>query len=492
MKKKLFDKLATWLLAFGLVGLAQANTATIGQTSVFTDFNYSDQSFSDLPNNVLPWPDPRQASVVGNTASVSLSASPGQAGQVEAQIGSTFSWDVSGTKLEAAKNLPATVTFDFNYALSANWTDMTGSANAGVGIPGFINGWQDFMGYETGLGGTLNGHLVKTFTQDLFGTPLTVGYLSNLSNPLSMNVYSEAHSAVYNAPTETVTATNTSSAQVNLNSISISTPSFKDIIRNGVAKPYNLEQSSNGIMREWNVASFMPNYGLTLDEAAAIGGFDYFNWYQVISEDTPLDRCISDITTCNNIDFNASGDILSLPYEDPPLGGYFQQPDDKLLGYWNASESTTPEIGALPAIMTPTSLSFYDSPCINGQVGDHYLFDTYLAGVDKNGMASIFIGNNTSFRWKYTQLSPSECGGISNLKTNLSDIIGPNEGTFEQIGFLTSNNISANELSYITRQGINIVSLDSVSVPEPSMLFLLSGGFAAIMFMGRKKRFNQC
>ena len=104
MQKKLWTGLACGLLMLGIGGVASANTVTIGQTSTLTDFNFTKTGFGVDGYNILPFPDERVASVVGNTALVSLVATPGHACYAEAEIGVNFNWDFQGKTFEQVKN----------------------------------------------------------------------------------------------------------------------------------------------------------------------------------------------------------------------------------------------------------------------------------------------------------------------------------------------------------------------------------------------------
>ena len=159
-------------------------------------------------------PGQQVANVSGNTAKVSLIASPGQAGQATASIGTNFNWDLQGHSFDEVKNLATTVTFDFSYTIAANWTPYTGSANAGVSIAGFSNGQYDFIGYVTGVNGSRGTHVIETYSTYADGRQLTVG---NLTNNLYMTAFSQAHSVSESWNT----VTNSSSSQIIMNSITV-------------------------------------------------------------------------------------------------------------------------------------------------------------------------------------------------------------------------------------------------------------------------------
>ena len=228
MKRGFLAALATGLLLFSFAGTAKAaNTVTLGQTSTLTDFNISGSSVSQDPNNPLPLPGQKEANVTGNTANVSLIASPGQAGEGGAWIGTNFNWDLQGHSFDEVKNLATTVTFDFTYSIAANWIPWTGSANAGITIgAGYSNGsaayfannfplqyeQYDFIGFAIGKNGSRSAHVLETYSTYVDGTPLTVG---NLANNLFVGAYDQAHSVSW------FNATNSSSSQIIMNSITV-------------------------------------------------------------------------------------------------------------------------------------------------------------------------------------------------------------------------------------------------------------------------------
>lgn len=59
----------------------------VGHNKTFTNYNYNEDWFQDDPNNPEPWPEDREAISNGNTASVSLIATPGHAGEANALVG---------------------------------------------------------------------------------------------------------------------------------------------------------------------------------------------------------------------------------------------------------------------------------------------------------------------------------------------------------------------------------------------------------------------
>jgi len=193
MKKKVLTGVTSGLLILGMSGLANAvNIATLSRQTIFTNFTSSPPEIIEDPNNILPFPHLGEGATAGNVARINLDASPGQAGQATAWTGLNFDWNLQGLSFEDAKDRPVRVTFDFVYTIQANYTPGTGSANAGVVIPGFSKTWEDFVGYERGKSDNITKHFNETLTKDWAGNDLTLG---NLQKILGVEVYGQAHSA---------------------------------------------------------------------------------------------------------------------------------------------------------------------------------------------------------------------------------------------------------------------------------------------------------
>lgn len=84
--------LCLFVLLVGCQGWAL--TLKIGEGITIIEMNHHDSWFEDDSNNPLPWPDQREAYSRGNTAYVSLTATPEHAGEAEAFIGINFDWDL--------------------------------------------------------------------------------------------------------------------------------------------------------------------------------------------------------------------------------------------------------------------------------------------------------------------------------------------------------------------------------------------------------------
>ncbi len=214
-----YEKLSFLLLVFIAVGVfyippvsALENfVVKVGENKVFTEFNYADTSFANDPNNILPWPDTREAYADGNVARVSSSAGidQDQAVVAQAQRGIQFEWDLGQYTWEQVKNKPIRVTVNYAYEITANWVEGYGSANAGVFIPYFSQDWDAFIGREIGQSGSKSNTVSKTYT----------GYTPEMLEGLNRRIYLETYSQVHKAASGI--EPHSSSAEVIINSITI-------------------------------------------------------------------------------------------------------------------------------------------------------------------------------------------------------------------------------------------------------------------------------
>jgi hypothetical protein len=150
----------------------------------------------------------------------------------------------------------------------------------------------------------------------------------------------------------------------------------------------------------------------SLSAAATKAGEDHFNWYQIVDGDNrpPM----------------GSGGTLSVPYVDPPPGGYYtgtnaNQWADCLPWYYdeqlapNGSNTT----GFSPGFniannTTSTSLDFFDSPREPGAT-NNLSFKTWLVSLNADGSFHAFEGG---FSWGWstgTNSSASGTGTVSGI-----------------------------------------------------------------------------
>ncbi len=190
-------------------GEVQAATVPIpigNGVTVITQMDHHIQNSyrSDPGNPSLPWPSSRTSTSSGNTAHASITATPGEAGIAEAQVGLNIGYDPSPYTWDEMKNFDLLVTLDFTYQLQANWTPLTGSSNAHLWIH-FSPSWHDNpdnIGYEVGQSGTTG----ETKTITFLTTPEAL-------QAAHFHIITQAHSS------DEFEAVNSSQATVTVNSI---------------------------------------------------------------------------------------------------------------------------------------------------------------------------------------------------------------------------------------------------------------------------------
>ena len=194
-------------------------------------------------------------------------------------------------------------------------------------------------------------------------------------------------------------------------------------------------------------ASFTPNNGFSLSDAAALCGFSDFDWQQTI---TSWPRPSPLFQIGNPVALSAPP-----PFLDPPPGGYTYEVggDNSFPFYYDHNN------GELKSHETATTLSFLDTPsdpCLPGGSGagckgktaikgSKLAFTTHLAGVNFDGTATdLGIG----FIWTSTFNGTS--GGVATTKNGLP--ADPGSGT----GGVTI--ISVNQITNF--QGINVTGIN--------------------------------
>lgn len=162
----------------------------------------------------------------------------------------------------------------------------------------------------------------------------------------------------------------------------------------------------------------------SLKKAAKKIGADHFNWYQVIIVDT------------SGKTRNACGSLVTVPYVDPPCGGYPAtapgandgQWSDKLPWFWDETEPP-PGYGAPWSqlnnnIKDGKTAIFYDEPAFHK--GQSLVFNTWLVSVNKDGRLNAFHGG---FSWE--SISHSEESGSVRLRSLL--FRDPTEAEFDDL-----------------------------------------------------------
>ncbi len=216
-------------------------------------------------------------------------------------------------------------------------------------------------------------------------------------------------------------------------------PPCEEILRNATKVPITLPEQH--VMS----AFFLPNFRLTLTEAAVECGYDHFNWYQRVTEDP----------------YPPGG--LSVPYIDPPNGGgvAFQGAADNLPFYWDESGENT---DFLLSTNTPGDalLNFADVPK-DGRIlpGQFMKFTTALVGVRVDGSFELLY----VFDWKSNFNGIS--GGVSRRGSG-GDEPGTG-GIFDVRLDLTEADLSEKEKAAMARDGATNISSADITPPAISL-----------------------
>lgn len=226
-------------------------------------------------------------------------------------------------------------------------------------------------------------------------------------------------------------------------------------------------------------ASFSPK-GKTLTEAAQLGNYDHFNWFQIATQYPGH----------------------STPFVDPPPGGLLLQHADNLPFYWD--ETHCPQCLAEYYLHDPSNISaddrtltFFDEPGNNliPLLGDKMSFITQLAAVRLDGTWDAL----STYMWS-SDYNPAcafvsdlfgsggDCGGI-NLARNVEPFPpGGTGGVFDghEVTDLGALPLEVREL--MVSNGATNIPL--ASVPVPSTISLLIAGICIMTFilLWRRKR----
>jgi hypothetical protein len=260
----------------------------------------------------------------------------------------------------------------------------------------------------------------------------------------------------------------------------IVTPTFKEAVTGAVKTPtITVTDQGRSIS-----TIFVPNFGLTLSQAAALGGYDHFNWQQRIISWTFPDT--------SKLGFlkDQLGKLPVVPFFDPVLGGFQYHADakqpkgtfpaaDNLRWYWDELYGGVGEpphevwtlVGKgdprtdIARHTTQTTLDYLDAPA--GPIG-LISFETCLAGVRKDGTGDAILGVNGCFRWKFFAQDEEIIYG-GRFHPLPGDPLG--NGVIEFLGF-----------------GDPTDPLDPVaSIPEPSTMVLLSSTAVALFVRLRRR-----
>jgi hypothetical protein len=293
---------------------------------------------------------------------------------------------------------------------------------------------------------------------------------------------------------------------------SIAAPSFLEVLRNSVT----VEVVGGGV-----VATFKPNFGLTLAQAAHLGGYDHFNWLQVVT----LDSALSVGTTflgsyyCQSTGLlDQNGQCPVPPYKDPPNGGYEYQrqecshingvecafPVQDSRDWYFDEEFTGKFVRGIPtelqdATSDGQSLKFDDYPSTTTwsfffgecNAGFDQEFHTALAGVRADGTGTALYYPGTAFDW---HIKNTVCGGTTVLverRKNTDPALAVPGIVANVEGFVGAGRLSDPILRLYARSGIAIerpaplpVTVDIKPGRGPNCVNPTSKGMVAVAIVG--------
>jgi hypothetical protein len=209
-------------------------------------------------------------------------------------------------------------------------------------------------------------------------------------------------------------------------------------------------------------ATFTPNFGLTLDEAATIGGVDHFNWYQVINQDP----------------YPPAG-VTSVPYVDPPFGGgpAFGGYADNLPWYWDEQGATGTGYHLDDNILGNT-LKYTDTPAESRlTAGQSIKFSTALAAILDDGSWDPL----SIFSWETTFNGTS--GGVTTRRNITPADAGSGTGGIDNLQQdILFERLPADVQQLMIQDGART---PIQSVPEPYTLLLVGIGMGLILVFQR-------
>lgn len=255
----------------------------------------------------------------------------------------------------------------------------------------------------------------------------------------------------------------------------------------------NAEVSGTGISAE-----FKPNFNLSLSEAAQLAGYDHFNWISIVTYDSILNDPTALPEELDQIR-DQNGDLPTVPYVDPPHGGYAYQAEENGFPVKDNLDWFLDEEYTLTYVLGEKGINtVLDSMTIdidgNGEkdvmwmwdypAGSNMRFTTSLVGVRSDGTGDILDFLNTSFRWEYINGADQTKILRDNFDQNL--VLG---GQTELIEYVQTGKFTKQELAFYESRNIGVVGASAV--PEPNTLMLLLYGLISMGIYSKKMKYQK-
>ena len=214
------------------------------------------------------------------------------------------------------------------------------------------------------------------------------------------------------------------------------------------------------------IAKFLPqnqhNQPLEIDSLAAATGYKSFNWVSYVEQDP---YGIADY----------QGKALSLPYNDPPLGGYQYDKADNHPFYWDIERCQNCHSRYYykhPQIKQKFALTFEDSPSdYRLKPGETIEFVTHLVGIKAKGDQSNRLQWDvlSTFTWQLTnnaaghgQVSLTAVDlNVSQLSSSLLKLIKHDGGTISTLALARHHHKNSSHSLQCQRQNHQNQHLDS-------------------------------
>lgn len=254
--------------------------------------------------------------------------------------------------------------------------------------------------------------------------------------------------------------------------------SFADVVRGQV------KITPAGAMMQ---AHFTPGFGLSLTDAAHLGGFDHFNWVQVNTK-YPGIELSTVVPTCG-----LGLAPVTTPFIDPVVGGMGARPADSLPYYWdegplpfgcpssaNNGYKLSDNIESVADVQNHTvypdrRLDFSDEPndnFIDWGLGNEMDFITNLVGVRSDGSWQPLV------TWYWS--SDNHSANTDSLAQNIDPVVDTTGGILGYQVLDDPLDVPDNVLALYVQNGMR------VDAPEPLTLSMFAAGLVGLGIRRRR------